>query len=215
MTSHIINLFKSEFEAIPWIGKFGGLARKVTHLFRIEDKSIEIVYPVGCSTDGDCFNDKSVYTELLPNEKLKSIVYFIQESPTIFQEGISLSADFPHSNISATFKLVVWLNLPKLGYKSQFCDAVSLFSADLIKRIGQMVPDGSFFKFIPKLNVTSQQVNDERLVFSEFLTGIIEENLQLFTTYPYAFFALDINLTATYDAMCFDLLAELSPELCQ
>lgn len=213
MINRMINQFTAAFEAIEWVGKYGGLARPLaTKVEKSEGEFVELIYPVSCANaSGDCF-DNGTYRELLPDPSLKSVVYFIQESGLnkVAVNNFKLSKDIATNTFQCTLRLVVWLNLPLLGYKNQYCDAVSLFAADLWRKIEAMRATNPSVRF----EVSGQMPNDERAVFQEYLEGVIENRIEVFTLYPYGFFALNVNLVAEMAPNCWSDVPILPPNLC-
>jgi hypothetical protein len=104
----------------------------------------------------------------------------------------------------------VWLNLPLLGYKDQYCDAVSLFAAEMWRKLEAMRANNPTVRF----EVQAQYPNDERVVFQEYLQGVIADRLGTFTLYPYGFFALSVNLIAELSPNCWADVPTLPPNVC-
>lgn len=208
MVNKILEQFRTDVEAIPWIDKYGGLAKTIEVDGEVDGKQYVIHYPVSCGNANESCISSGNYTELLPNTNYKSVVYFIQETP--FQRIGKKDRSFDVWEFKTTLRLVCWLNLPKLGYKDQFCNAVSLFVMDFWKNIE------SFKTSNPsaKLEVIAQLPNDEKLVFQEYLGGVIQDRMGLFTLYPYGFFGLNISLTADLAPSCWDAVPVLPENIC-
>ena len=213
MINRIINQFKTDFEAISWVDKYGGLARPMTTKAEVSDgEFIELIYPVSCANaTGNCF-ETGTYRELLPDPALKSVVYFIQDGAFIksAENKYKLSKDIATNTFQCSLRLVVWLNLPLLGYKDQYCDAVSLFAAEMWRKLEAMRANNPTVRF----EVQAQYPNDERVVFQEYLQGVIADRLGTFTLYPYGFFALSVNLIAELSPNCWADVPILPSNVC-
>lgn len=103
-----------KIQALPFIERYGGIAYPMTHSFGTETLK---TFPVSMAlTEAQCF-DQGKYANLVPDERYKSVSYL---------EGLNSPAQItfkdPKSHIAIitqAAKLVVWLNMAKLGRTSQ------------------------------------------------------------------------------------------------
>jgi hypothetical protein len=132
MVHHFINQFKSDITSIPWVERYGGLARPVTQVSTNKDGQTFIKkYPVSCEINNDqCFK-KGRYLDLVPDEKYKSLVYWEQTGILGMTPVQKMPEAYDLYEFRAPVQLVVWLNLQKLGFTG--CDAEHIFAGHIFR----------------------------------------------------------------------------------
>ena len=198
MYSYLLEEIKANLDALPYLERYGGLIKK-GYLNTSEGVKI---YPVGCDvTNKDCVNNKSIYQQMVPNDKLKSIAYFEEVQPLV------PVANFPNgSNNRNQQKLVgklaftFWGNKKNLGL--QPCEDVEIYAPHLIAIIQTMrrvvLTAGPLAGAQYDIAFSGFQRKDKDLIFSPFN---FKEKIN--AIYPNDFFQLhfDIVLYLCYSSI--------------
>jgi hypothetical protein len=186
--------------ALPWLERFGGLARPV----RIpQENGKPITYPVPRGySDDECRRLKK-YTDLVPSSDKRSLLYFEQIGPG--QAATQQPQDRTHHAMLFRVRAVYWLNLAALGLAGHNV-AAGLAGASIVAALagagGTTEP--------PQIarvayGVFACQPADVEL-FSRY--GYSAQ-IDAFLFYPYDFGAIDFTVSYTFSERC---LTELTPQ---
>jgi len=173
--------------ALDWVDRYGGIVKTVN--LEITGKNgLEVRrYPVACDvTERDCSND-AIQQDLVPNDNYKSVVYWEEVTP-MANSGFTGTKDFYTKKFKGVARIVVWLNLAKLGIdncKDGFLTIPSLEEALTIKGKNLPTPYDGFQFWVQPLKMVKQDINT---VFGKYDYN----KLKNFYLYPYDFYAIDV-----------------------
>lgn len=187
----IDNLLTPEITALDFADKYASIVRTLN--IAVEDQSERGKikrYPVACDVlNGDCSN-VGVYNDLVPDDTKKSVLYWEMLQP-MSNAGQTKINDFYTKRFKGSARLVVWLNLTKLGLTD--CDGAILTIPILNKILTKKLKllsgpfSGSHVWIEPK-NYVKQDI-------SAIFGGYDYPKLKNYYLYPFDFYAIDVNFT--------------------
>lgn len=194
---------------IWWVDKYGGLTYRAEKrdVVDVEGQQVTVVsaaYPVSCDVDGRACWEQQRYADLVPNTARKSVLYW--EAP----DGMTLTKrDGRFWTFEGNARLVVWLNLKKLGVAD--CAAPPSFALQLIRELTTTIQasDGSLQG--ASISVSLARLLPRRLDLFQQYTYADYQHLLM---YPNDFFALDFKLSVMLDVTCVESPTETSPIAC-
>ena len=187
----IDTILTPKISVLDFVDRYAGIVRTI-NIAEGNGTETGIVkrYPVACDVTGaDCANI-GIYQDLVPNDTKKSVIYWEMIAP-MSNVGYTSSRNFFEKRFRGTARLVVWLNLAKLGIEN-CTDAVNIIPI-LEKEIttrGKImggVFDGAQLRIQP-LKMVAQEINT---VFGKYDYN----KLKNFYLYPFDFFAIDVQFT--------------------
>jgi hypothetical protein len=205
-----LNLLTPSLTALSWVERFGGVTRKITKSFQDEkDGTIQKSFPISCNvTDIDC-NTNQRYTELVPDNSKKSILYW-----EVTQEFADQGADNNTQQrrvLKGAARLVGWLNTDKLGVNK--CNTAAFAMRSLLPTLYTQIAAGAggelFEKTRIKFEYTGGSIKD-KAVFDQYSYG---KNVDGLLLHPYDFFAMDVSVTA-YLPLCPYVFVTAAPIVC-
>jgi hypothetical protein len=183
MNSSIANILKTKLEVLPFVDTIAGLVT----VGQKKNKTEVLRFPISRDvTHTDCINGR--YTDLIPNDKKTSIIYF--EDRGISNAGLSGSRTIYESNLT----LVGWLNLKKIG--KQDIEITSLVVGSILKVLKMPKFNDGMFQRID-VKVDNQLVKNTQ-IFSDY-TFRREAQYMMF---PFDYFALNLTVTFEIDTNC-------------
>ncbi|MES2395674.1 MAG: hypothetical protein V4549_06710 [Bacteroidota bacterium] len=181
MTADIAAIIRGYIDNLPFVDKIGGLVKPLS-LVRTEDggRVIKKIIPIDCSvTHADCI--KGRYTDLIPNSKYKSVIYFEDGGTIKVNDG---RADFA---FQSNLKMVCWLNLKLLGKDN--CSVSALAIASILDAIPNNFINSSPYT---RIQITcSGEDPKSPAIFSKYT---YDENAIQYLMYPYDYFALNFQV---------------------
>ena len=189
MNGAIAEILNAYLLALPFADRVAGTVRPVTLVTGSEEKPVKKTIPVACNvSQPDCISGK--YTDLIPNSKYKSIMYWEDNGVKLNTENIT--RDF---NFTASLRLVCWVNLKKVGKTD--CDV----SALAITNILNAIPTGYFNSGIyTRIRATmTGEIIKSSAIFSKYT---YDEATTQYLMYPFDYFALDYNIIFTIPKGC-------------
>jgi hypothetical protein len=187
----IDTILTPKLSILDFVDRYAGIVRTI-NIAEGNGTETGIVkrYPVACDVTGaDCANI-GIYQDLVPNDTKKSVIYWEMIAP-MSNVGYTSTRNFFEKRFRGTARLVVWLNLAKLGIEN-CTDAVNIIPI-LEKEIttrGKImggVFDGAQLRIQP-LKMVAQEINT---VFGKYDYN----KLKNFYLYPFDFFAIDVQFT--------------------
>ena len=187
----IDTILTPKISVLDFVDRYAGIVRTI-NIAEGNGTETGIVkrYPVACNVTGaDCANI-GIYQNLVPDDTKKSIVYWEMIQP-MSNVGYTSTRNFFEKRFRGTARLVVWLNLAKLGIEN-CTDAVNIIPI-LEKEIttrGKIIGgifDGAQLRIQP-LRMVNQEINT---VFGKYDYN----KLKNFYLYPFDFFAIDVQFT--------------------
>jgi len=186
----IDNLISSDILALPFVDKYAGIVRTVTLGVGDGVTSTDKKFPISCDvTPADCNNPAS-FQDLVPDDSKKSVIYWEELQP-MQVVGYTPTKDYFNRKMQGTARLVVWLNLAKLGQTN--CNTPIQILLELERVITKQLKitggefDGNLTWIMPSKIVPS----DINTIFGKY-TYPTKKNYYL---YPFDFFAIDVTFT--------------------
>ena len=142
MLDKAINLYEASIVALDWVENYGGM----TKLVNKEGNTAN--YPVAINANfTDCFTNE-VYTKMIPNDKVKSILYYEETSkPKTYQKIVQ--GNHVVDVIEGGARVVGYVNLANCGFDTW---VISLGSITVSYKVCNYIFSYSyFFQTIPKL----------------------------------------------------------------
>lgn len=193
----MINLFLKPIEEClkecEWLEVWGGLIRVFDHPILNENGSIKetLTYPVVCNADLNQCENQDPQVCLIPSDEWRSMAYL-----ELIRFAKDRNNKTKHESWSGSVRLVVWLNLAKLGINS--CDQTCLFTASIIKKLNSKKSNYDLgFPAHVKIKVEREE-NNKRNIFSAYSPKLYRN----WMLYPCDYFALDISIQALFDPKC-------------
>ena len=176
-------------EALSFVDRYGGLVKTMHKIADGgESNGIQQRFPVACDVSiADC-NNIGVYQNLVPDDSKLSVVYWEEVTP-MQNTGTSIRNDFYTKKFVGTARLVVWLNLNKLGIDN--CkDAIKTVPPieKIItrnKKITGGLYDGQVLQMQPK----GFAKKDPKTIFGKYTYPINSP----YHYYPFDYYAIDVQ----------------------
>jgi hypothetical protein len=210
MLNNAINAIRDNIATLGYIEKITGLVQKVIQYDESEQsealglKIVKSAYPVSSQvTARECWSGGR-YTDLVPDSRKKSIVYFEPIS------NISINTEGSNIYFRQSFRCVTWLNLSLLGIATEYV------TESIILDINAAINDTNSFVFNGStigLNATTKGVtHHEPNIFGDYTynNDVIQNIL-----YPFDYFAVDFDVLVVAGENCFPKFTPSSPITCQ
>jgi hypothetical protein len=183
MNASLAQLILSRIQAhgLPWLDKTAGLTRAISFKSKgVPAKSY--TWPIACDVSDPQGCDVSTQSELMPDERLTSLLFFEGET---FPQRIADRALGIRYN--SRLRIVVWMNCSKLGGS---CNCGDHAARDLIAAIESRVrySEGPFIGVRHKIIGGAPSTGPA--IFSKYT---FDEARSQYLHYPFDFFALDIE----------------------
>lgn len=187
----IDTILSPKIQVLDFVDRYAGIVRTI-NIAEGNGTETGIVkrYPLACNVTGvDCANI-GIYQNLVPDDSKKSVIYWEMVSP-MQNSGMTKTRDFYRKRFKGTARLVVWLNLAKLGIDN--CTDSILVLPILEKEIttkGKItggIYDGDLL-WVEPLRMVNQDINT---IFGKYDYN----KLKNYYLYPFDFFAIDVQFT--------------------
>jgi len=190
MTNDIGDIIIYKLQSLPWFDKYTGVVKTIT--YQAPDKKLKKM-PVSCNTSAeDCTSGH--YTDLCPDSTKKSVV-FLEDLGTRF---VSRNADKYYWKSS--FNLVIWLNLPKLGYEG--CSYSGIAINGVLSKL-PAIPfqiTGSIYQRV-MINLDGQSPNS----INPFSKYSFPEEITQYLMHPYEAITLPLSVDFMTNKACLDV----------
>jgi hypothetical protein len=187
----IDTILSPQITALEFADKYAGIVKTINiAVDNQSDTGIIKRYPVACNVQGDDCANIGIYGELVPDDTKKSVIYWELIQP-MTNAGYTKTRDFYNKRFKGTARLIVWLNLAKLGIED--CNGAILTLPILEKILTQKgkiltgVYENSLLWIEPK-SLVKQDINT---IFGNY----DYPKLKNYYLYPFDFFAIDVNFT--------------------
>jgi len=204
MIYDICEILKSRLIGQPYVDKIAGLVQVAQDVKNTDNGSIVKRFPIACDVTGkDCADASFRLSDLVPDSKKKSVIYFEDISGVTFRGQERNEFIF-----QARPRLVCWLNQKQLG-KNQ-CSITPLVVAHIIKTLGtnKRFNDGLYIK--ANIQVAGQVVKTPAI----FQRYTYDEKTTQFLMFPFDYFALDIIVDFRVNSDCIEEWLVEPPEVC-
>ncbi len=187
----IDTILSPQITALDFADKYAGIVRTIN--IAVDNQSETGIikrYPVACNViNGDCAN-VGLYNELVPDDTKKSVIYWELIQP-MTNAGFTKTNDFYNKRFKGVARLVVWLNLAKLGLDE--CNG-AIYTVPILEKIlttrGKIqsgIYENSLLWIEPK-SLVKQDINT---IFG----GYDYPKIKNYYLYPFDFYAIDVNFT--------------------
>lgn len=194
MTIDIGDIIIDRLSALPWLDKYCGVVRTLTYQSKDNTGKASIKkMPISCRTSAAACSSGR-YVDMLPDSRVKSVV-FLEDNGVRFTKR-----DGNRFYFRASYNLVVWLNMPALGYSD--CSYSGIAIAGILSKIPQ-VPfqnTGSIYQQV-NISVDGQLSNNT----NPFAKYTIPEEITQCLMYPYDSFVLPITVDFMTNKACLDI----------
>lgn len=189
-----ILLARIENAALPWVDKTSGLVRVISYKHKVTGKTVTIPVAADVSNDINC--DVSTLQDMLPDDRYRSVLFFEADSqPRRTDDRTAMSW-------TGRFRVVVWIDCAKVG-GGVGCGDVAY--ENLLSILENRTPFNSGpFRRVRITSVGGAPTRG-REVFSKYT---LDEERTQYVHYPFACFALDVEVSFSTVKGCEDELEE-------
>lgn len=203
MNGAIADIILSKISSLSFIDKTAGVVRPLVKIDVMENEDgtgtvIRKIFPVACNVTAAQCEEQELYTDLVPDSKYRSIIYFEDGGSTyVGRNGETL-------NFVSKLRLVCWYNL------QHFDTAQCSIDGQLIASIIGALPhnffnDGDY----QRLLLTVASVPTKQSGIFSFYSYSEETNQYLL--YPYDYFAIDFNVSFAINKNCISTIQLKTP----
>jgi hypothetical protein len=183
MSTGIAELLRARIAAaLPdLVDKTAGMVRAVPRPVKEGNRTVDKRFPIACSVVDPLSCSDAIVRDLVPDGRYRSILYF--EDMGGVRRGIPNR--LTGTEYSVRLRLVVWVNLNKLG---DVCTSGDEFQRNIMAVLDSERYNSDIYKAI--VHRVTNIVTKDRSIFSKY--NYDELNSQ-YLNYPYDYFALDIE----------------------
>lgn len=193
MIGQIGNIVIDQFKNLPFVDKYAGVVKSITYNEKNGTAgTIKKIFPAACTLTATECENYSRYLDLCPDSSKKSVMY-------LEDTGLRLTKrEGNYLYFSVQLNLVVWLNMPKLGYTGCSYSAIAII--DIIKSIPQRPFNSGNYHQV-SINFATQQPKS----LNPFSKYSYDETVNQFLMYPYDYFVLALNIDFKMDLRCLEI----------
>jgi hypothetical protein len=187
----IDTILSPQITALDFADKYAGIVRTIN--IAVDNQSETGIikrYPVACNVvNGDCAN-VGLYNELVPDDTKKSVIYWEIIQP-MTNAGFTKTNDFYNKRFKGVARLVVWLNLAKLGLNE--CNG-AIYTIPILEKIlttRGKIQSGIYEKSLLWIEPKGLVKQDINTIFG----GYDYPKIKNYYLYPFDFYAIDVNFT--------------------
>lgn len=210
MIADVGNIITELIEDLPFIDPkgFAGVVKVITMQDTSDNNRLK-TFPVSCNMSEDECKKGKRYLDLVPDSSKRSVLY-LEDTGLRFQGRDGTRPNY--SNWKASYNLICWLNLPKLGVSG--CS----YSALAIAGIMEKFPLQPFNFEDSPLSVYNRVMitllGQQPKSVNPMAKYSYKEEVNQFLMYPYDHFMLNIDVDFKIDNRCLILPAPLDPLNC-
>lgn len=194
MNTRVANILKARIANLAFIDRLAGLVKVMSGTVEVSESSTKRIYiPIACDvTEADCMAGR--YQDLVPDASKRSVIYFedmggVQSLPD--EQGMM--------RFRANLRLVVWLNLSRMGLTD--CDYSAMAALAIIKAIKQTKKYNNEGDFVHFNVVAISEQEKSNAIFNKYS---YEESITQYLLYPYDYFALNISVEFAVNPNCIE-----------
>lgn len=191
MTTDLAQILREQIEDLPFVERIAGLVRTQIMTEETDLGKKRKSFPVACDVSAEDCVKKGKYQDLVPNDKVKSVIYFEENGGSQFLEFVR--GDYKYRS---SLRLVGWLNLKKLGVTG--CS----YSANAVMQILSALPMKPFNALSKYTRVEITGVSEMEKSNAIFAKYTYDEGVSQYLMYPFDFFALNITLEYIVPRAC-------------
>lgn len=194
MVRFIEQSIKSQITGLSFIERYGGVAIPVSITQQTKNGPVIKVLPVSCDVDDtDCL-ETGKHPKLVPNSTYKSVAYLEEQGSTTVNFAGAKAGEI---TATSRIRLVVWLNMQKLGYDD--CKGTNRFELETlnaIKGFREFTVDG----VTGTVNISRTSIVQK--VSTNIFAKYSYSDHQWAFFWPYDYFAVDFDATVKVGAGC-------------
>ncbi len=205
MVGGIANILVSRISTLNFVDKIAGVVKPMVKVDVIEDEDgyrvVRKVFPVACGVTAAQCEEQGLYTDLVPDDKYRSIIYFEDRGAQfVDRQGSVLQ-------FAGNLRLVCWMNLKHFVVASgKECTLDGLVLAKLLSEFpNTYFNSGNYQRIL--INIT-RVLPKSQDIFG-FYTYREETNQYLL--HPYDYFAVDLTVNFGIHKDCLDQIEIQAP----
>ena len=188
----IDTLIQPNILGLDWVDLYGGMVQTINmQIDSTAEREGPIKrYPVSCDVNKKDCNNIGVLQNLVPNDSRKSIVYWEEVQPMV-DRGTTKKGQFFYRNFQGTARIVVWLNLLKLGQTSCRAPIDAVLQVENLISFKGKIQGGVFDESMVRIHPKGMVKHDIQTIFGKYDYN----KLKNFYLTPYDYFAIDVNFS--------------------
>jgi len=178
-----------ELEALSFVDRYASIVKTISVLQpNGTDSGTQKRYPVACNVSASDCNNTGIYQNLVPDDSKKSVVYWEEITP-MQNSGYTKANNFYIKKMLGTARLVVWLNLNKLGIDN--CSDAILTLPPIEKIITKKfnIIGGIYDTNLLIIQPKGMVKKSPKSIFGNYT---YPENMQYYL-YPFDYYAIDVQ----------------------
>jgi hypothetical protein len=192
-------ILRDTVTAFPFVERYGGIGVPI--------QTPDGIIPVSSYLSSDQCFQQNKYKNLVPDDRYASMAYFDASGSQTSAIEQSTRLKFNGVEITTTFKLVVWVNMPKLGLTNpEDISLIALQANNAIMKDFQ----GTFNGANVHMNITRTNILIDRA--SCFGAYAYADKQHLFM-WPYGFFGIQATARTLMPLNCFSEI-QYNPQSC-
>jgi len=192
----------------PFIDKLAGVIKTVvTSDLDSQNRPVRKSFPVACGISySECLKSNR-YLDLVPNGKLKSIVY-------LEDNGLRIVGTNGNKNQwKASYKLVGWLNQKEMGYDD--CSITSLIINEIINKFPELpVQINSPSEWSKYQRLLIEVEGQDPKSYNPFSKFSYDEDKTQYLMYPFDYFSLNLTVSFEMNKKCIEPFELKAPIPC-
>lgn len=204
MNTGIANILVDKISTLNFVDKIAGVVRPMIKVDVIDNEDGETqtivrkVFPVACNVTARQCEEEDMYTDLVPDDKYRTIIYFEDRGSTFKERNRD------RMTFISSLRLVCWMNLKH--FDTSECSIDAPIIAKIISEFPQIYfNDGNYQNILIEVGKVVPKTQD---IFG-FYT--YREETSQYLLYPYDYFALDLNVMFSINKNCIDTIAIKTP----
>lgn len=198
MIKQIGNILISKVGTLPFVDKYAGVVKTLSFVAQEGTKQVKKMFPAACNiTLEECSSGR--YKDLIPDSSKKSVLYLEDKGLRIVRREGGLIF------FKASYDLVCWLNMPKLGFAD--CSYSGIAITSILAKLPTTPFNNGIYNRIA-INVVSQATTQN----NPFQKYSYDETINQFLMFPFDYFTLAIEIDFVVNQKCLSV-AELNPPL--
>ncbi len=190
MIKEIGNILIGQIDTLPFLDKYTGVVKVITMADNSAGRNVKKIFPVACNLNLEDCNKGKRYLDFVPDDSKKSVLY-LEDTGLRFQRQ-----EGNRTYWKASYNLVCWLNLPKLGSTSCSYSAIAILSILKSLPIQPFNANDTYNQI--KINLIGQQPKST----NPFARYSYDESVSQFLMYPFDYFVLALDVDFMVDLRC-------------
>lgn len=212
MTIELGNILKSYLEPLSvggsgsnqFIDKLAGVVKTAVRSGKDSNNGRIIQsFPIACGTSFEDCNKNGSLTDLVPNSNLGCIVYFEDLGVRLISKSAQLR------NWKASYRMVGWINIKKLGYDS--CSV----SGTIINTILNQFPEVQFnVTGTPYQRCSIEVLGQDPKSLNPFSKYSYDEDKTQYLMHPFDYFSVQVDIDFSVHKSCVVAFEKQTENIC-